>query len=148
VRITTKGRYALRAALALAQLGKNGEMVSVGSLSQAEQISSVFLEQIFFKLKKAGIVRSVRGPGGGFSFDRPLDSFSVHDVLEAAGEELTVLPCDRSLADCDRETDCITHKMLLTVTKVVSDYMKSISIKTLLESDEFRSDSQKEEATH
>jgi Rrf2 family iron-sulfur cluster assembly transcriptional regulator len=144
VRITTKGRYALRATLALAQLGKNGEMVSINSLSQAEQISSVFLEQIFFKLKKAGIVKSVRGPGGGFSFDLPLDSFSVHDILEAAGEELTVLPCDRSLADCDRESACIAHKMIMTVTRVANDYMKSISIKTLLESDEFKPDPPKE----
>jgi Rrf2 family iron-sulfur cluster assembly transcriptional regulator len=144
LRITTKGRYALRAVLALAQLGKNGEMVSINSLSQAEQISSVFLEQIFFKLKKAGIVNSVRGPGGGFSFSRPLDSFSVHDVLEAAGEELTVLPCDRSISDCDRESECITHKVILTVTKVANDYMKSVTLKTLLENAEYKPNSLKE----
>jgi Rrf2 family iron-sulfur cluster assembly transcriptional regulator len=144
LRITTKGRYALRATLALAQLGKNGEMVSINTLSQTEQISSVFLEQIFFKLKKAGIVNSVRGPGGGFSFNRPLDSFTVYDVLEAAGEELTVLPCDRSMTDCDRESDCIAHKMILTVTRVANDYMKSVTLKTLLENDEFKPDSLKE----
>jgi Rrf2 family iron-sulfur cluster assembly transcriptional regulator len=130
--------------LALAQLGKNGEMVSINSLSQAEQISSVFLEQIFFKLKKAGIVNSVRGPGGGFSFSRPLDSFTVHAVLAAAGEELTVLPCDRSTSNCDRENDCIAHKMILTITRVANDYMKSVTLKTLLENDEFKPDSLKE----
>jgi Rrf2 family iron-sulfur cluster assembly transcriptional regulator len=139
LRITTKGRYALRATLALAQLGKDGEMVSINSLSQAEQISSVFLEQIFFKLKKAGIVKSVRGPGGGFSFIRPLDSFSVYDILEAAGEELTVLPCDRNETRCDRESECIAHKTLLAVTNVANNYMKSITLKTLLDNDEYKS---------
>ena len=138
MRITTKGRYALRATLALAQLGKDGEMLSINSLSQAEQISSVFLEQIFFKLKKAGIVKSIRGPGGGFSFSRPLDSFTVYEILEAAGEELTVLPCDRNDANCGRESDCIAHKMLVAVTNVANDYMKSLTLKTLLENDQFK----------
>jgi Rrf2 family iron-sulfur cluster assembly transcriptional regulator len=102
MRITTKGRYALRAALALAEMSKNGEMISISNLSDAEGISSVFLEQIFFKLKKAGIVKSVRGPGGGFSFARPPETISVLEVLYSDGEELEVLPCDRQAGDCER----------------------------------------------
>ena len=94
MRITLKGRYALRAALALAEMGKNGDMVSISSLSEAEDISSIFLEQIFFKLKKAKIVTSIRGPGGGFSFNRPLNSLTVKEILDAAGEEMSYKFCN------------------------------------------------------
>ena len=137
MRMTTKGRYALRATIALAQMGKDGELVSIGTLSEAEGISSVFLEQIFFKLKKAGIVRSVRGPAGGFTFDRPLDSLSVKEILDAAGEELTVLPCDRRETKCDRLSECIAHQVLTRATDLANDFFSNVTLKTVLESKEF-----------
>lgn len=137
MRITTKGRYALRATLALAQLGKNGDMVSISSLSETEDISPVFLEQIFFKLKKAGIVKSVRGPGGGFSFNRPLETLSVKEILDAAGEELTVLPCDRQKQECARESECITHNVLVAATSQVNRYLSGLTMKNILESKNF-----------
>ncbi|MDR2370553.1 MAG: Rrf2 family transcriptional regulator, partial [Treponema sp.] len=80
MRITTRGRYALRASIALAKLGKDGNPVSINNLAEEENISSVFLEQIFFKLRKAGIVNSVRGPGGGFRFAHPLDKLTIKDI--------------------------------------------------------------------
>ena len=138
MRMTTRGRYALRATLALSQLGKGGGMVSINTLSEAEDISSIFLEQIFFKLKKAGIVKSVRGPGGGFSFARPIDSFSVREILDAAGEELTVLPCDRSESECDRQSECIAHQVIIKVTEQINKYLDSLTLKMILENKEFR----------
>jgi Rrf2 family iron-sulfur cluster assembly transcriptional regulator len=138
MRVTTKGRYALRAVLALAEMGKNGEMVSINSLSDAEGISSVFLEQIFFKLKKAGIVKSVRGPGGGFTFARPPETISVREVLYSAGEELDVLPCDRSNEDCEKMSECICHKMLSSATGLVNGYFDGITLKMLLVNKEFK----------
>jgi Rrf2 family iron-sulfur cluster assembly transcriptional regulator len=138
MRITTKGRYALRAALALAEMSKNGEMVSINCLSDAEDISSVFLEQIFFKLKKAGIVKSVRGPGGGFSFARPPDTISVKELLYSAGEELDVLPCDRSNTDCERMSECICHRMLTSTANMVNEYFSGVTLQMLLVNPEFR----------
>ena len=138
MRITTKGRYSLRAVLALAEMGKNGEMVSINSLAEAEEIPSVFLEQIFFKLKKAGIVRSVRGPGGGFSFGRPLDSLTVREVFDAAGEELTMMMCDRKETECKRVSECISHQVFLSVTDRINEYLDSLTIKMVLESPEFK----------
>ena len=137
MRITTKGRYALRATLALAQMGSDDEKISVNTLSEAEDISSVFLEQIFFKLKKAGIVTSARGPGGGFAFARALDSITVREIFDAAGEEMTVLPCDRSINKCDRRSECISHEVFESVTGVVNNYLESLSLKTVLENDIF-----------
>jgi Rrf2 family iron-sulfur cluster assembly transcriptional regulator len=140
MRITSKGRYALRATLALAEMGKNGDMVSINSLSEAEDISSIFLEQIFIKKKKANIVKSSRGPGGGFSFNRPLDSLTVKDILDAAGEELDLKFCDRNERVCNRIGDCISHKVFASVTDKVNDYLGTLTLKTVLESEEFRPD--------
>jgi Rrf2 family iron-sulfur cluster assembly transcriptional regulator len=138
MRVTTKGRYALRAALALAEMSKNGEMISISNLSDAEGISSVFLEQIFFKLKKAGIVKSVRGPGGGFSFARPPEAISVKEILYSAGEELDVLPCDRQGGDCERISECICHRMLTSTANMVNDYFSGVTLGMLLVNPEFR----------
>jgi len=138
MRITLKGRYALRAVLALAEMGKNGEMVSINSLSEAEDISSIFLEQIFFKLKKAHIVKSVRGPGGGFALDRPLDSISVQEILDAAGEELSMKFCEKNVEDCDRMSECVSHKVFASVSDKIDEYLRNITLKKILESKEFK----------
>ena len=138
MRITLKGRYALRAVVALAEMGKNGEMVSINSLSEAEDISSIFLEQIFFKLKKANIVKSVRGPGGGFAFDRPLDSITVQEILDAAGEELSMKFCDKNVKDCERMSECISHKVFASVSDKIDEYLRSLTLKKILESKEFK----------
>jgi Rrf2 family iron-sulfur cluster assembly transcriptional regulator len=121
MRITTRGRYALRASLALAKIGEDGSPVSISSLSEAENISSVFLEQIFFKLRKAGIVSSVRGPGGGFCFARPLDEITAKEVLDGAGEDLTVTPCDKHEEDCNRISGCLSHQVWVKATEILND---------------------------
>ena len=137
MRITTKGRYALRAVIALAEMSKDGKMISIKTLSETENISRVFLEQIFFKLRKAGIVKSVRGPGGGFSFTGPLESISVRQVFLAASEELEVLPCDRSSNDCDKISDCRCHKLITSATGLLNKYFNSVNLKMLLSNKEF-----------
>ena len=133
MRITTRGRYALRASLALARLGKNGEPVSINNLSEQENISPVFLEQIFFKLRKAGIVSSVRGPGGGFCFALPLDKLTVKQVLDAAGEELDITFCDKGAEDCERSGECLCHKVWLDVNMLVNAYFSDLTLASILE---------------
>jgi Rrf2 family iron-sulfur cluster assembly transcriptional regulator len=123
--------------LALARIGKEQDEkpdhVSIAHLAEEEGISSVFLEQIFFRLKKAGIVQSVRGPGGGFSFARPLEDITVKEILDAAGEDLSVLPCDRSREKCNRISSCISHQVLLRVTTVVNEYLSGITMAALVQ---------------
>ena len=133
MRISIRARYALRASLALAKLGNNDTLVSINTLSEAEGISPVFLEQIFFKMRNAGILHSVRGPGGGFAFSRPLDHLTVKDILEAAGEDFTLTNCDKSLEGCDRVGTCISHTVWQGAHAVVYNYLGSLTIAALLE---------------
>jgi Rrf2 family iron-sulfur cluster assembly transcriptional regulator len=114
--------------LALSVLGKDGTPVSVGSLSEYEDISPVFLEQIFFKLRKAGIVSSVRGPGGGFSFAQPPETVTVREILLAAGEELDDVPCDRHAESCKREGYCTSHRVWVDLNSLMNDYLESLTL--------------------
>jgi Rrf2 family iron-sulfur cluster assembly transcriptional regulator len=133
MRITTRGRYALRASLALAKLGTNGVPVSINSLSQYENISSVFLEQIFFKLKKAGIVKSIRGPGGGFCFSRSLKELTVKQILDAVGEDLDITFCDKRRDNCEWVGECMCHHVWTDVSDMVKEYFSGITISSILE---------------
>lgn len=133
MRITTRGRYALRASLAMARLGKDGSTVSIRELSEHEKISPVFLEQIFYKLRKAGLVDSVRGPGGGFRFSRPLEDLTVKAVLDAAEEGLALAPCNEDHATCGNMNDCVAHAIWAEATAMVNDYFSSMTIASLLE---------------
>jgi Rrf2 family iron-sulfur cluster assembly transcriptional regulator len=133
MRITTRGRYALRASLALAKIGRDGAPVSINILSEQENISSVFLEQIFFKLRKAGILSSVRGPGGGFYFALPLDQLTIKKILDAAGEDLNLTACDKHAEDCSRLGLCPTHTVWAEVTELVNNFFESITLANILE---------------
>jgi Rrf2 family iron-sulfur cluster assembly transcriptional regulator len=132
MRITTRGRYALRASLALAKLETSGNPVSINQLAEMENISSVFLEQIFFKLRKAGIVKSMRGPGGGFNFERPLDKLTLKEILDAAGEELDITTCDKR-TDCGRVGDCLSHFVWLELSQMINDYFARHTLASIME---------------
>jgi Rrf2 family iron-sulfur cluster assembly transcriptional regulator len=133
MKITTRGRYALRASLALAMLGSDGKPVSISTLSDQEQISSVFLEQIFFRLRKAGIVASTRGPGGGFCFALPLDKITVKQIIAAAGENLELVACFKNVEDCKYTKDCcITHHVWEDLSGLVNNYFDGITLASIL----------------
>jgi len=134
MRITTRGRYALRASLALARMeSEHGGPVSVSRLAVAEDISPVFLEQIFFKLRKAGIVSSSRGPGGGFSFSKSLDKLTVMEILDSSGEEIDLTFCDKHEANCERLGDCMSHYVIAEAQDLLKKYFSDITIASILE---------------
>jgi Rrf2 family iron-sulfur cluster assembly transcriptional regulator len=111
-----------------------GSPVSINHLSEEEQISSVFLEQIFFRLRKAGIVSSVRGPGGGFCFAKPLESLTVREILDAAGEELDVTECDKQAKRCNsHKTRCASHIVWEELTGLINRYFEGITLAAVIE---------------
>jgi len=132
MRITTKGRYGLRAVINLART-KHTRPVSIGSIASQENVSSEFLEQIFFKLKKAGLIRSIRGPGGGFVLNRAPGEISVQDILEAVGETHGLIPCTlRRKATCDRAEACDAHDVWTGLQKTMDDYLMNVTLKDIL----------------
>ena len=132
MRITTRGRYALRASLALAKHGKNGP-VSINCLAEEESISSIFLEQIFFRLRKAGIVSSTRGPGGGFCFTQSLDQLTVKQILDAAGEVIELTFCDKHEENCDRIGECMSHFIWIEAHELLQKYFSEITLASIIE---------------
>ena len=133
MRFTTRGRYALRASLALAKLSKDGKPISISRLSETEDISPVFLEQIFYKLRKAGVVESIRGPGGGFCFSRALEKINLKEILDAAGEDLNLTLCNKKKKQCSREKECISHQVLMEMTNTIKDYFSCLSLASVIE---------------
>jgi len=133
MRITTRGRYALRASLALARIGNDGRPVSISQLSEQEDISPVFLEQIFFKLRKAGLVSSIRGPGGGFNFARPLDQLTVKDILDASGEDIDITLCDKHSESCSRAGRCLSHYIWHDLTEMIHRYFAEMTLASIIE---------------
>ena len=135
MRITTRGRYGLRAVLKLT-ISDTGKPISIRELSEAEDISPEFLEQIFFKLRKAGIIKSTRGPGGGFQLDKSPEEITVKDIFDAVGEEISLTPCT-SDADprwpCPRTEICIAHDLWKTTSNHFNDYFKGITLHSILE---------------
>ena len=92
MKLSTKGRYGLRAILDLAVYGKE-QPVSIRSISERQDISERYLEQLIAKLKKAGLVESIRGAGGGYRIARPADTISVGEVLYVLEGSLNPVDC-------------------------------------------------------
>jgi len=133
MRITTKGRYGLRAVINLAGAHHN-RPISIGSIASEEKVSSEFLEQIFFKLKKAGLIRSIRGPGGGFLLNKKPAEISVQNILEAVGETRGLTPCTlRRKTLCDRPVPCPAHDIWTGLQKTMEDYLSNVTLKDILE---------------
>jgi Rrf2 family iron-sulfur cluster assembly transcriptional regulator len=90
MKLSTKGRYAMIALVDLAENSEKG-LVSLGEVSARQDISLAYLEQLFVKLRRAGIVESVRGPGGGYKLGRPADAIRVSEILSAVDETMDAL---------------------------------------------------------
>jgi Rrf2 family iron-sulfur cluster assembly transcriptional regulator len=107
--------------------------ISIGSIAADENVSSEFLEQIFFKLKKAGLIRSVRGPGGGFILNRKTSEISVQDILDAVGETHGLVPCTfRHKTLCDRVEACAAHDIWTGLQKAMEDYLSSVKLNEIV----------------
>ena len=131
MRVTTKGRYALRAMINLAQ-NDGIKPLSIKKITEVEDLSPIFLEQIFTRLKKFGLIESVRGAGGGFRLSRDPSEINVKDILEAVEEGIRLTPCcssDSVEADqCDRINDCMATRFWNGANDHVMEYFRNYSL--------------------
>ncbi len=134
MRLTTKGRYGVRAVLNLASSYQN-RPVSIKKISEEEEISPEFLEQIFFKLKKANLIRSIRGPGGGFVLNRKASQISIKDILDAVGENIFPVPCTDKNTDskCKREEHCMMVNTWKAFAKLIEDFLSNLTIQDVID---------------
>ncbi|MEL6679141.1 MAG: Rrf2 family transcriptional regulator [Pseudomonadota bacterium] len=120
MKLSTKGRYAM---IALADLSKRGpeDLVSLAEISARQDISLAYLEQLFVKLRRAGLVESVRGPGGGYRLARPADAIRVSEVLEAVDETMDALSRGAGASGAASGTDeqLLTDKLWETLSAQV-----------------------------
>ena len=106
MKISTKGRYALRLMLDLAMNGENN-VVRIKDIAERQQISDKYLEQIISVLNKAGYVRSTRGPQGGYSLRKAPEEYTVGDILRLTEGSLAPVACVEEEGSCEREVDCV-----------------------------------------
>ncbi|MDY6979951.1 MAG: Fe-S cluster assembly transcriptional regulator IscR [Pseudomonadota bacterium] len=131
MRLTTKGRYAVTAMLDLALHYKEGP-ITLADISQRQGISLSYLEQLFSKLRKNGLVDSTRGPGGGYRLSRDAHEVAVADVITAVDEKVETTRCG-GLSNCQDDQQCLTHELWTDLSEQIHDFLKGISLGQLVE---------------
>ena len=144
MRLTTKGRYAVTAMLDLALHGATGP-VTLADIAARQGISQSYLEQLFGKLKRARLVLSLRGPGGGYALARTPRSISVSDIISTVGEGIDATRCGGT-GDCQEGLVCITHDLWMDLSRRIDGFLSEITLGSLLEKDEVQAISRRQDA--
>jgi Rrf2 family transcriptional regulator, iron-sulfur cluster assembly transcription factor len=131
MRLTTKGRFAVTAMIDLALRQGEGP-VTLAGISERQGISLSYLEQLFGKLRRHELVASVRGPGGGYTLAKPMETVSVADVIIAVDEPLDATQCGGK-ENCHDEGRCMTHDLWSNLNKRMFEYLASVSLAALVE---------------
>lgn len=131
MRLTTKGRYAVTAMLDLALHAKE-KPITLADISQRQGISLSYLEQLFSRMRKQGLVASARGPGGGYRLSRDANEINVAQVIEAVDEKVSVTRCD-GRGDCQNGGPCLTHKLWCSLSDQIYGFLNGISLGQLVE---------------
>jgi Rrf2 family transcriptional regulator, iron-sulfur cluster assembly transcription factor len=131
MRLTTKGRYAVTAMLDLA-IHRDQGSITLSDISQRQGISLSYLEQLFSKLRKNGLVDSARGPGGGYRLSRGAELISIADVIVAVDETVDATRC-KGLKNCQDEKGCLTHELWTELSQQICHFLKGISLANVID---------------
>jgi Rrf2 family iron-sulfur cluster assembly transcriptional regulator len=131
MRLTTKGRFAVTAMIDLALRHGNGP-VTLAGISDRQQISLSYLEQLFGKLRRHGLVESVRGPGGGYNLAKPTERITVAEIILAVDEPLDATRCG-GMANCQDEQRCMTHDLWTSLNERIYEYLTSVTLKDMVD---------------
>lgn len=128
--LTTKARYAVMAVIEIAEHEKT-QAVSLQNISDKQKISLSYLEQIFSRLKKAGIVDSIKGPGGGYILAKNAEEISVADIIKAIGESVKMTRCSTKEGCVKVSSKCKTHHLWRGLENRIYEYLESIPLSSL-----------------
>ena len=135
MKISTKGRYALRLMIDLAQHDAGG-YIPLRDISKRQQISAKYLEQIVVQLSRAGFVISTRGAQGGYQLARHPSEYTVGDILRITEGSLAPVAClESGVVECDRSEHCATLSLWQGLYKVINEYLDSVTLQDLIDSD-------------
>jgi Rrf2 family transcriptional regulator, iron-sulfur cluster assembly transcription factor len=130
MRLTTKGRFAVTAMIDVAM--HNGEgPVTLAGVADRQKISLSYLEQLFGKLRRYGLVDSVRGPGGGYNLARPATSVSVADIITAVDEPIDATKCGGK-ENCQDDKRCMTHELWANLNAHIFAFLRSVTLEQLV----------------
>ncbi|MDR0780417.1 MAG: Fe-S cluster assembly transcriptional regulator IscR [Pseudomonadales bacterium] len=130
MRLTTKGRYAVTAMLDLSIHSSQGP-VNLNDISQRQDISLSYLEQLFAKLRQRKLVSSVRGPGGGYLLGRDESDIHVAEIIDAVSESLDTTKC-RGKGDCHQGETCLTHHLWQDLSDQIHAFLSGITLADLV----------------
>lgn len=130
MRLTSKGRYAVTAILDVALHSPEGP-VPLADISERQGISLSYLEQLFAKLRKQGLVSSVRGPGGGYLLGRPAQDIAVGMVVHAVDESVDATRC-QGKSNCQGGMRCLTHSLWGDLSDRIASFLNGISLADLM----------------
>ena len=136
MKLSTKGRYAVMAMVDLASNSSvNGRPVSLSDIADRQEISLSYLEQLLGKLRRSGLVKSVRGPGGGYLLSRNAEDIRISDIVTAADEHLSATRCvPGSAQGCNGDKSrCLTHDLWHELSNQIIMYLSSVSLEDVCE---------------
>lgn len=131
MRLTTKGRFAVTAMLDIA-LFEADKPVTLAGISERQSISLSYLEQLFSRLRKQGLVSSVRGPGGGYRIAKAHHEISVSDIITAVDEQIDATQCGGS-ENCHDEGRCMTHELWASLNGKILEYLSGVSLADMVD---------------
>lgn len=143
MRLTTKGRYAVTAMLDLALNPKQGP-VCLADISRRQGISLSYLEQLFSKLRRNSLVKSVRGPGGGYQLGRASEEIFVAQIVDAVNEKIDATACKKQ-GNCQNGITCLTHNLWCDLSDQIHGFLNKISLADLMSRDDVQEISGKQD---
>ena len=130
MKLTTKGRYAVTAMLDVALHDAAGP-VALADIAERQQLSVTYLEQLFTRLRRRGLVTSMRGPGGGYRLSRSPEAISVADVISAVDESVDVTLCG-GRGQCHQDSRCLTHDLWSELSAKLHEFLSQRSLADVL----------------
>jgi len=135
VKLSTKGRYAVMAMAELARQTVDARAVSLGELAERQGISLSYLEQLFAKLRRSGLVRSLRGPGGGYRLANSPDQVRIADIILAVDEPISTTRCKpgSTLGCTGISARCVTHDLWEELGHQIHVFLSSVTLADVIE---------------
>ena len=132
MRLTTKGRFAVTAMLDLA-LREHAGPVTLAGISEREHISLSYLEQLFGKLRRNGLVESTRGPGGGYTLGKPASDITITAIITSVDEPMDATKCGGAQNCHGDGKPCMTHDVWTTLNDRIREYLDSVTLQSMMD---------------